>query len=271
MERVALTRFDEAQCHKWALLLKERKSRLDNASEAVASGDFETAKRLVDEVFHGASGRNGDAGMEGSLLYHLAMISKMSAESIVVLEELEVDAPTVDEPLWRFYGDFVFDSKELLEGIIELDDNVVMAVKNLALGVEEKIQLFRRLSEETRKVEGWLDRKDPGAKEGIQSLFEAQCHKWALLLKERKSRLDSASEAVASGDFETAKRLVDEVFRGASGRNGDAGMEGSLLYHLAMISKMSAESKVVLEELEVDAPTVDEPLWRFYGDFVSDS
>jgi hypothetical protein len=184
VERVALTRFDEAQCHKWALLLKERKSRLDSASEAVASGDFETAKRLVDEVFHGASGRNGDAGMEGSLLYHLAMISKMSAESIVVLEELEVDAPTVDEPLWRFYGDFVFDSKDLLDGIIELDDNVVMAVMNLALGVEEKIQLFRRLSEETRKVEGLLDRKDPGAKEGIQSLFR----EWARHVVEARLR-----------------------------------------------------------------------------------
>jgi radical SAM protein with 4Fe4S-binding SPASM domain len=171
VERVALTKFDEVQCHKWALLLKERKKKIDNASEAVASGDFEAAKRLVDEVFRGASGRNGDAGMEGSLLYHLAMISKMSAESKVVLEELAVDAPSVDEPLWRFYGDFVSDAKELLEGIIELDDNVVMAVKKPALGVEEKIRLFKKLSEETRKVEGLLDRKDSKTKDSLQSLF----------------------------------------------------------------------------------------------------
>ena len=171
VERVALTKFDEAHCHKWALLLKQRKRKTDNASEAVASRDFETAKRLVDEVFHGSSGRNGDAGMEGSLLYHMAMISKMSAESRVVLEELEVDAPSVEGLLWRFYSDFVSDSKELLEGILELDGNAVTAVKKTALGVEEKINLFRRLSEDTRKVEDLLDRKDPRAEDRIQSLF----------------------------------------------------------------------------------------------------
>ena len=63
MDRVALTKFDESHCHKWALLLKERKRRIDNASEAVASGDFERAKTLTSEVFHGSSGRKGDAGM----------------------------------------------------------------------------------------------------------------------------------------------------------------------------------------------------------------
>jgi hypothetical protein len=45
VERVALTKFDEAHCHKWALLLRERKTKLDRASEAAASGDFETGKK----------------------------------------------------------------------------------------------------------------------------------------------------------------------------------------------------------------------------------
>ena len=184
MERVALTKFDDAHCHKWALLLKERKSKLDKASESAASGDFETAKSLIDEAFHGASGRNGDAGMEGSLLYHMAMISKMSAESKIVLEELRVDAPSVGEPLWRFYGDFVSDAKELLEGIIQLDEEVVMSVKKPALGVEEKIRIFRRLSEETRKVEDLLDRKDHKTKEAIQNLFL----KWAEHIVEARLR-----------------------------------------------------------------------------------
>ena len=136
MERVALTKFDETHCHKWALLLKERKQKIDNASEVVASGDFEAAKSLVDEVFHGSSGRNSDPGMEGSLLYHMAMISKMAEESRVVLEELKVDVPSVERVLWRFYGDFVSDAKELLDDIVPLKDNVVMAVKKPALGVE---------------------------------------------------------------------------------------------------------------------------------------
>ncbi len=126
---------------------------------------------MVDEVFHGASGRNSDAGMEGSLLYHMAMISKMGAESRVVLEELKVDAPSVDRLLWRFYSDFVSDGKELLVDIAPLEDSVVMAVKNPALGVEEKLSLFRRLSEETRKVEQMLDSEDSGVGDMLQSLF----------------------------------------------------------------------------------------------------
>ena len=152
--------------------MKERKRKTAKATEAVASENFETAKRLVDEVFHGSSGRNSDPGMEGSLLYHMAMISKMSAESRVVLEELEVDAPPVERALWRFYGDFVSDAKELLECIsIELDDKVVMSVKNPALGVEEKINLFMKLSAKTQKVEDLLDRKDCKAKDSLQNLF----------------------------------------------------------------------------------------------------
>jgi radical SAM protein with 4Fe4S-binding SPASM domain len=166
-----LTKFDEAHCHKWALLLKERKRKIDKAIESIAVRDFEAAKNLVDEVFHGSSGRKSDAGMEGSLLYHMAMISKMSAESRVVLEELKVDAPSVDGVVWRFYSDFISDVKELLGDISPLEDSVVMAVKKSALRVEEKICLFRRLSEETKKVEQMLDIKNSGVGDRLQSVF----------------------------------------------------------------------------------------------------
>ncbi len=166
-----MTKFDEAHCHKWALLLKERKRKIDKAIESIAARDFEAAKSLVDEVFHGSSGRNSDAGMEGSLLYHMAMISKMAAESRVVLEELKVDAPSVDGVVWRFYSDFISDVKELLGDISPLEDSVVMAVKKPALGVEEKICLFRRLSEETKKVEQMLDSKNSGVGDRLQSVF----------------------------------------------------------------------------------------------------
>ena len=166
-----MTKFDEKHCHKWALLLNDRKRKLDKAIEAIATGDFETAKSLVSEVFHGSSGRNSDAGMEGSLLYHMAMVSKMAAEPRVVLEELNVEAPSVDRVLWRFYGDFVSDVKELLGDILALKDASVMAVKKPALGVEEKISLFRRLSEETRDVEEMLDRNDSSAGDRLRSVF----------------------------------------------------------------------------------------------------
>ncbi len=171
MERVALTKFDKRHCHKWALLLRNRKIKLDKALETLTSGDFETAKKLVDEIFHGTADRDGDVGMEGSLLYHLAMINKMSVESKIVLEELEVDSPSVDKKLWKFYRDFVSDAKKLLESTIELDDDVVKVVKKSALSVEEKIQLFRLLREETGKVEDLLHRKEHSSKQAIQSLF----------------------------------------------------------------------------------------------------
>jgi len=155
--------------------LKERKTKLNQASEFVALGDYEIAKTLIDEVFHGTLGRNGDAGMEGSLLYHMAMISKMSAESRVVLEELRVDVPFVEKELLKVYDDFVSDTKKLMEGIIVIDDSVLNEAKNLAHGDEKKISLFHKLCEETKNVEGLLNNKDPKVKNRLQSLF----YNWA--------------------------------------------------------------------------------------------
>lgn len=76
------TKFDEKQCHKWAILLNERKEKIDRDSVATASGDFRTAKKLESEVFHGGPivGKHSDPGMEGSLLYYVAMAAKMAAE-----------------------------------------------------------------------------------------------------------------------------------------------------------------------------------------------
>jgi radical SAM protein with 4Fe4S-binding SPASM domain len=158
---------------------------------------------LVDEVFHGSSGRNSDAGMEGSLLYHMAMISKMGAESKVVLEELEVDAPSVDRVLWRFYGDFVSDAEELLGDILSLENNMVMSVKNPTLGVEEKIGLFRKLSEETRKVEKMLDRKGSQAVDRLQSVFL----KWIRYVVEMRLR----QEYETIKGFLIVEKLAEEL------------------------------------------------------------
>jgi radical SAM protein with 4Fe4S-binding SPASM domain len=109
--------------------------------------------------------------MEGSLLYHMAMVSKMAAESRVILEELDVDAPSVDRVLWRFYIDFVSDAKELLGEIVPLKDSLVMSVRNEAPSVEEKIRLFKSLIDRTREVEELLSRKDSEVKGLISSVF----------------------------------------------------------------------------------------------------
>lgn len=164
--------------------MKDRKKKIDEAIEGVASGDFDTAKRLVSEVFHGSSGKHSDASMEGSLLYHMAMISKMSSEHRIILEELKIDEPPVEDDLWKFYSDFVCDTKELMEGVIEVDNKTVMAVKSPAPDVDKKIELFRKLSEKTKKIEEKLDNKNPAAEGKIQSLF----NEWAINVIEMRLR-----------------------------------------------------------------------------------
>ncbi|MEJ2242406.1 MAG: hypothetical protein P8Y18_09735, partial [Candidatus Bathyarchaeota archaeon] len=133
MDKVSVTKFDESHCHKWASLLKKRKNKIDTALEAISLGDYETAKKMVDEVFHGSSGRTNDPGMEGSLLYHMAMITKMSAESKIILEELKVDQPSVKKELIEMYDDFVLDTEDLMDNIIVFDNNLFLESKKTDL------------------------------------------------------------------------------------------------------------------------------------------
>lgn len=66
---VIVTTFDEKYCHKWALLLRERRNKLDKTMAAISEKKFGEANRLFSEVFYGVtSGRNSDLGMAGSLL-----------------------------------------------------------------------------------------------------------------------------------------------------------------------------------------------------------
>jgi len=52
VEVVNFTKFDEKHCHKWALLLNERRRKIDRAYAALDSGDFNKAKKLTHEAFH---------------------------------------------------------------------------------------------------------------------------------------------------------------------------------------------------------------------------
>lgn len=151
--------------------MKARKRKIDKASKAIASGDFETAKGLASEVFHGSSDRNGDPGMEGSLLYHMAMVAKMAAEPRLVLKELRVDAPAIERPLRRFYSDFASDVRELWGEAIPTEANLVVEVEKPNLGADEKIYLFMELTEKIKKFEDMLDKKDSGARDKLQNLF----------------------------------------------------------------------------------------------------
>jgi hypothetical protein len=143
----AVTKFDEKHCHKWALLLRERREKLNQALTAIAHEDFDGAKRLFSEVFYGVStGKRTESGMAGSLLYHMAMVTKMETETRVLLEELRVDMPDIAEQLWRFYGDFASDAHELTKTIAQLKVNPQEAVTKASLSTDEKIGMFTNQS-----------------------------------------------------------------------------------------------------------------------------
>jgi hypothetical protein len=87
-----VTIYNEGQFHKWALLLKQRGEKLNKLSASTAQKDFENAKRLFQEIIYGVAGKQADPGMVGSLLYHMAMVTKMETETRVLLEELRLPA-----------------------------------------------------------------------------------------------------------------------------------------------------------------------------------
>ena len=58
-------------------------------------------------------GKQADPGMAGSLLYHMAMVTKMESETQVLLDALKVELPNVSAQLNKIYGDFESDVKEL--------------------------------------------------------------------------------------------------------------------------------------------------------------
>lgn len=179
-----VTNFDERHCHKWALLLRERQEKTRQLLSALAEENFVQAKRLLSEVFRGvAIGKSVDPGMGGSLLYHMAMVTKMAAETRFLLEELKVEAPNVDEQLWRFYGDFLSDVAVLTSAIepLNIDPKTKM---NKILGTSEKIALFERLTEKTKAVEAKLGNRDADAGESLRSLFR----EWAEQVIEMRLR-----------------------------------------------------------------------------------
>ena len=65
-------------------------------------------------------GKQADPGMAGSLLYHMAMVSKMESETQVLLDALNVGLPDVSAQLGKIYCDFESDAKELTQKVAPL-------------------------------------------------------------------------------------------------------------------------------------------------------
>ena len=168
----AVTNFDERQCHKWAQLLINRKQRLIEAQAAIKQQDFDSAKNLFSQIFAGVNGKKADPGMAGSLLYHMAMVSKMESETQVLLKALKVELPDVSTQLSKIYCDFESDAKELTKKVVSLPLDLKEVATIARPTSEEKIKLFTDLKQENKKVEALLTSKNPKASEALEKLFD---------------------------------------------------------------------------------------------------
>jgi radical SAM protein with 4Fe4S-binding SPASM domain len=164
----ALTNYDQRQCHKWAQLLLERHQKLKQAQTAISQQDFDSAKRLFNQIF---TGNKQDPGMAGSLLYHMAMVTKMESETRVILDELDVELPDVSAQLSKIYGAFESDAKELIVEVGPLPLAFQEISSRQRLGTEEKIALFTKLKRENRKVESMLNNQDTQVDRALEKLF----------------------------------------------------------------------------------------------------
>ena len=71
----------------------------------------------MSQIFTGFNGKQADPGMAGSLLYHMAMVTKMESETHVLLDELHVELARRFPKLGEIYSDFQSDAKELTREI----------------------------------------------------------------------------------------------------------------------------------------------------------
>jgi radical SAM protein with 4Fe4S-binding SPASM domain len=166
-----VTNYDERHCHKWALLLAERKEKLNQTILEIETGDFDSAKRLSNQIFYGKMGKQADPGMAGSLLYHMAMVTKMESETNILLKELNVKQPDIEANLGRFYGDFEADAKTLLNGVTNFNF-ADPSIASERLSSEQKIVLFSKLAAKYKSLEKLLVSKDSQASTVLENLFQ---------------------------------------------------------------------------------------------------
>jgi radical SAM protein with 4Fe4S-binding SPASM domain len=167
-----MTNFDERHCHKWAQLLTKRKAKLNQAIDAVERQEFDSAIKICKQIFNGTKGEQTDPGMIGSLLYHMAMVTKMETETQILLKELNVPLPNISTFLNKIYTDFYEDAKELTKDITKFtyDTNIIANTKHL--DSNEKISLVNKLKQSQKSVEEQLINKNHKAKQAIEKVFD---------------------------------------------------------------------------------------------------
>jgi radical SAM protein with 4Fe4S-binding SPASM domain len=189
-----VTNYDETHCHKWALLLRQRQEKLSLLLNSINHQDFSKASGLFKEIFFGVPrGNAAEPGMAGSLLYHMAMVTKMEAETRILLEELDLEAPEVSAQMWRFYEDFTSDASELTASVpLDLDTRKFALTPNPTNA--EKTALFLGLNKKTQQVAKMIANQSPHAAEAAKNIFS----EWATSVAEMRFRQE----------FQTIKGLL---------------------------------------------------------------
>ena len=169
---VTVTAFDEKHCHKWALLLDQRRSKIEQAKMAIIEKNFAEGKRLFSEVFYGASsGKTSDPGMAGSLLYHMAMVTKMETENELLTREFHAVLPEINAQLELFTDAFFSDMKERSKTILNPETNWHEVVARKSLSSGKKIQLYSSLNKNTKALESILSNRSSDATEHLEKTF----------------------------------------------------------------------------------------------------
>ncbi|MDR1993477.1 MAG: radical SAM protein [Nitrososphaerota archaeon] len=211
-----MANFDTRQCHKWAQLLVERKIKLDQAICDIENQNFNSAKNLVTQIFTGAmNSKQSDPGMTGSLLYHMAMVTKMETETQVLLDELDIKQPDVTVLLTKLYEEFYTDAQELIGKFITLNfgPEKIGLIKHF--NSEEKIALVKTLKERQKKTETLLTNKDTSAASALKGLFVDWAEQISLmrLLQEYETirGLLVLSELVETQGLEKIETVMSQV------------------------------------------------------------
>ncbi|HTY74301.1 MAG TPA: radical SAM protein [Candidatus Nanoarchaeia archaeon] len=212
------THFDQRNCHKWALLLAFRKQKLETLISRLGDENASEKKKLFQEIFYGTSmGKDADPGMAGSLLYHMAMVTKMETETSVLLSELDVAEPNITQQLNKFYADFISDSDELSE---QSESNVTARVSTShSLTSTEKIALFINLDKKTRALANRIELGDENLETYLRTLFK----EWSNRVIEMRLRqeyhtikgllvLSSLSKSIGISKLDDAMQKVQDKF-----------------------------------------------------------
>jgi hypothetical protein len=194
-----LTKFDEKQSHKWSIVLKERKEKIDKALAAIDANDFETANKLVTEVFYGGTpiGEYADPGMKGTLFYHMSMVNKMATEPRLLLKYLKIKPPNVSKTVQKLYDDFTEDAIDLAKKILPLEGDRKAILRKISTKGRNWHTLYKQLVARADKIKEMLKNKNPKAKGEIQKLFQ----EWA------QHNLDARLQQ----EYETIKGAVTMV------------------------------------------------------------